>query len=824
MPSTDQFQRLEQLFHELESLADEQRSRRLHELSQSEPELYRALLRLLEDSTRVGHGEQLIDELIDVAGEVNREGPRDPEQIGPYRLRELIGEGGMGRVYLAEQSEPVRRRVALKLTRRGLDSNDAVARFRAERQALAVLEHPNIARVFDAGSTEGGRPWFAMEYIDGVPITRWAADKGLDLHQRIQLLLPVCEAVQHAHSKGLIHRDLKPSNILVIDDGGIGRPMVIDFGIARVVDLNLDERTRATRIGELVGTPEYMSPEQAALGEIDIDTRSDIYTLGLVLYELLVGELPLSGQQLRRLGFQAMCQAIREGDTPRPSRGPSGMADDATLTWRSRLKGDLDSVLLKALAKDRDHRYGTAAALADDLRRYLSNEPVLAQPPSLRYRAAKFIRRHRLPVTAAAMTSIALLVGAVMATHGMLQARAALAVAEANLAESELNRNITNAYADAMQRLFGASEDIEWMTTQLIAQAQERHMNAAENPGMSALVNFAIGRHFLSRNDYRSARAVFEPWLQEEYGDQQLRVFGWQLLGFAYRYTEDPELALAAFRRSAELDDPARSDRVGSASRLTQIALLSREPADIERARAQLERLIVSNDSPTLRISLLNSLQQLENGLGHWDASHAAMRRTVEIIDQNPGIELAGRDTNRLNLAMFELYNRQDFDAVQAQLDALRQGEHAIKGESRESARALEIEGILRRLQGQPEAGRAALEQALPLFERYAGTQTQMYLRAEFELIITLLDLGRLDEAKARLDAALQRREGAPHQYLTMAEAYVALKESGAEAAREVLEARDFDETWAERGDFSRFHITKLRQAGALASSPNLER
>src|SRR6056297_249779 len=338
MSKLEHFQRLEQLFHELEQLGADQRAVRLAELADAEPELHPALLRMLDDSTAVDQGERLIDDLIDFAGQVTGEAPRDPEQIGPYRLKQLIGEGGMGRVYLAEQSEPVRRRVALKLTRRGLDTDDAAARFRAERQALAVLEHPNIARVFDAGATEGGRPWFAMEYIDGVPITRWAAAKGLNLRQRIELLLPVCEAVQHAHAKGLVHRDLKPSNIIVVDDGGIGRPIVIDFGIARVANLSLDERTQATRIGELVGTPEYMSPEQAALGEIDIDTRSDIYSLGLVLYELLVGQLPLSSEQLRQLGFQAMCQAIREGDTPRPSRAPTSSIDSGTLTWRSRLK------------------------------------------------------------------------------------------------------------------------------------------------------------------------------------------------------------------------------------------------------------------------------------------------------------------------------------------------------------------------------------------------------------------------------------------------------------------------------------------------------
>ena len=331
MNSSDRFRRLETLFHELEALDTEARARRLAEIGAEDAELAAEVAAMLEPSPSLARDEQALDKVArdgGLAASLAHDG--DPAAIGPYRLTRKLGQGGMGRVYLAEQSEPVQRQVALKLTRRGFDSAEAKARFRAERQALAVLEHPHIARVFDAGSTEDGRPWFAMEYIEGVTITQWAAERGLGLSERIRLLLPVCDAIQHAHRKGLIHRDLKPSNILVIDDGGRGFPKVIDFGIARAVDLSLDERSQVTQLGELVGTPEYMSPEQAALGSIDIDTRSDVYSLGLVLYELLVGSLPVTGKQLRALGFEAMCRQIREGETPRPSRYHDNASSDSS--------------------------------------------------------------------------------------------------------------------------------------------------------------------------------------------------------------------------------------------------------------------------------------------------------------------------------------------------------------------------------------------------------------------------------------------------------------------------------------------------------------
>jgi eukaryotic-like serine/threonine-protein kinase len=827
MSSSDQFQRLEQLFHELESLADEQRTRRLHELSQAEPELYPALLRLLENSTRFDQGEQLIDELIDVAGEVAGEAPRDPEQVGPYRLRELIGEGGMGRVYLAEQSEPVRRRVALKLTRRGLDSNDAVARFRAERQALAVLEHPNIARVFDAGSTDGGRPWFAMEYIDGVPITRWAADKGLDLHQRIELLLPVCEAVQHAHAKGLIHRDLKPSNILVIDDGGIGRPMVIDFGIARVVDLSLDERTRATRIGELVGTPEYMSPEQAALGEVDIDTRSDIYTLGLVLYELLVGELPLSGQQLRQLGFQAMCQAIREGDTPRPSRAPPRVADDATLTWRSRLKGDLDSVLLKALAKDRDHRYGTAAALADDLRRYLANEPVLAQPPSLRYRAGKFVRRHRLPVAATGIVALALVASTLIAGFGLIEARNSesratqeLARAEFFLERAETLNRAQGAYADVLRRLTGDSEaDLERENRILLERWQEAHENRAINPAQAAALSYAIGTHFAFRRDEERAVAVLEPWIREGYGPKGLLDLASVQLASTYSVLGRREDARALLETlDAEMENGFDRHSASHVQVVQNLAWLGDQGEGFRRAEEVTLAALATEKDPHYVSALWNFLGTARLNLRDRTGATEAYRQAVAVAETDPLADLANLATGRVNLGAMELYFADDPEAAMRQIAMVLGPMRDAIGENSFTGFAHMIQGEAALAKGDVATAVQETGAGLALIEKYVGLEAGSWINAAPAHAAALVASGRTDEARRLVDRleALLRERGFP---LFMAEISRARLEAAAgrhaEAQRLLAQARSHTEG-LERG---MPHAWRLAQAEAFVAA-----
>jgi serine/threonine protein kinase len=384
--------------------------------------------------------------------EVNRTGaysPNDPNQTedygdptarvgsvlaGKYKLIEEIGAGGMGRVFLAQQTEPVKRAVAVKVIKAGMDSRAVLARFEAERQALAMMDHPNIARVLDAGTTDGGRPFFVMELVKGTPITRYCDEHKLTPRQRLELFVPVCQAIQHAHQKGIIHRDIKPSNVLVAlyDDRPV--PKVIDFGVAKAAGQALTDKTLMTGFGALVGTPEYMSPEQASLNNLDIDTRSDVYSLGVLLYELLTGTTPVDKKSLGKAALLEVLRIVREVEAPRPSAKLSGIdtlpsvaANRGTEPARlSRLlKGELDWVVMKALEKDRTRRYDTANGLARDIQRYLADEVVEARPPSVGYRVSKFVRRHKGQVLAAVVVLLALLAGIAGTTFGLLRAEAA---------------------------------------------------------------------------------------------------------------------------------------------------------------------------------------------------------------------------------------------------------------------------------------------------------------------------------------------------------------------------------------------------------------
>jgi len=405
-------------------------------------------------------------------------GESEGDMIGRYKLLRQIGEGGFGTVYLAEQSQPVKRQVALKVIKPGMDSKEIIARFEAERQALALMDHAHIAKVHDAGTTRGGRPYFVMELVHGVPITRYCVDGNLDILEQVELFTDVCAALQHAHQKGIIHRDLKPSNILVSRHDGRPVVKVIDFGIAKAIGTELTGETIFTQFGRMIGTPQYMSPEQAEPNALAVDTRSDIYSLGVILYELLTGTTPLDGDLLRGATFAGMQRLIREVTPPRPSaKLAESLARPGTTllphpgTSPRTLRGDLDWIVLKALEKDPARRYESAGAMAEDLFRFLQHKPVEARPPSMTYLMLRFARRHRGPVFAGVALLLALLLGAAGTTIGMK--RALDAKAELIGKNQELDRQKL-ALVDYKERLAGLLESNQKMLGEI------RRMNSGE--------------------------------------------------------------------------------------------------------------------------------------------------------------------------------------------------------------------------------------------------------------------------------------------------------------------------------------------------------
>lgn len=428
----------ETIFAEALRLRPEERAAYIAQSTLGNPELRQEVESLLE-SYRAGEflehaaAPELRPTLVSAAAVTEKAG----DTIGRYKLLQQIGEGGCGVVYMAEQLEPVRRRVALKIIKLGMDTKSVIGRFEAERQALALMDHPNIAKVFDAGATDTGRPYFVMELVRGRKITEYCDEKKLSTRERLDLFIQICKAIQHAHQKGIIHRDIKPSNILVSIDDGLPVPKVIDFGIAKATSgQQLTNRTLFTAFEQFIGTPAYMSPEQAMLTNVDVDTRSDIYALGVLLYELLTGKTPFDAQELLAIGLDEMRRTIREQEPPRPSTRLSTLPGQELSTTAHRrgldaprlvseLRGDLDWIVMKALEKDRSRRYETANGLAADIQRHLHNEPVVACPPSNLYRFQKMARRNKAEFVASIAVFVALVAGVAISSWMFLKEREA---------------------------------------------------------------------------------------------------------------------------------------------------------------------------------------------------------------------------------------------------------------------------------------------------------------------------------------------------------------------------------------------------------------
>jgi serine/threonine protein kinase/tetratricopeptide (TPR) repeat protein len=579
-----------------------------------------------------------------VAHALRAEGPGTT--IGPFKLLEQIGEGGFGVVFMAEQHQPVRRKVALKLVKPGMDTRQVIARFEAEQQALALMDHPNIAHVFDGGVTPTGRPFFVMELVRGVPITEFCDRNHVPVRERLELFISVCQAVQHAHQKGIIHRDLKPNNVLVTmhDDRAVVK--VIDFGIAKAIGQQLTEKTLFTNFAQMIGTPIYMSPEQAQMSGLDVDTRSDIYWLGVLLYELLTGMTPLDGERLRTAGFDEIRRIIREEDPPRPSTRIStlGQAGDTVAANRrsnaaqlsTLLRSELDWIVMKALEKDRNRRYETASAFSADVQRYLADDPVQACPPSVGYRVRKFARRNRGPVLATAVAFLLLLGGVVGTTLGMVQARQA--EQEAQNARERIERE-RDAAVEARKETFDALIDLTDFSSQ--------HLY------LDRLVWAPKEREFLERMAVLYERLA--SLLPDAAGAQGTRALSLSQAGHTYVQLGDVDRGVDAWRRAVDVHRRlppaksadtavARSESQANARRCRAVALAAEKlrqwPEAIEFARLQLafaRAALVAGQRPDLDLFNLLltgnwSLTVSLTATGQFDDALAAWEEMVRLV------------------------------------------------------------------------------------------------------------------------------------------------------------------------------------------------
>lgn len=688
--------------------------------------------------------------------------------LGPYRIVEKLGEGGMGQVFAARQETPVRRTVALKLIRPGMDSQGAVLRFAAERQTLALMAHPNIAQVFDAGSSESGRLYFAMEVVEGHSITDHCNAFELSCTERIELFLQVCRGVQHAHQKGVIHRDLKPSNVLVATIDGQPVPKIIDFGIAKVMQGQLHDSVPNTEHDRLMGTPEYMSPEQTDPRGLAVDTRTDVYSLGALLYELLTGSPPFDRRTLRRLGLEDLRQHLREVEPPRPScvRQPGSSVSHRTAIDPSVLVGDLDWIVMRALDKDPNQRYESPAAMADDLERHLRNQPVAAGPPTLRYRLGKFVRRHRVGVGVALIVASTAISGFGLAILGLTravrseratQAQAAIARTEADRAsrEAETAQQISTFLLSLFTSSNPRMSQRPAMTLREVLDmgAVRIRQDLGDRPVVQSRMMQTMGQAYHAIGLYAEARDLYEEALHlriQEEGELSLGVseilhnLGWLLLDLGEHDACRPiiERSIAIKEQILGPDHP----RV--AASLHNLAILYQRVADYEGARHLFERALRIREtehgpehSDVART--LASLGLLLAFTGDFETATTHLRRALAIEERTRGTDHPELAFILSNLAEVRL---EEGDLRQAREYAQRAFEldlAAYGPDHQYVALSLLVLGSIERESGAYETARAHLTRAMAVVE-------------------TTLHPGHLRMAQALEEmAALDRAEGA---------------------------------------------------------------
>lgn len=773
-----QYQRERELFDACAAAPAEVRDRLLAEREPDDPELVERVRRLLS--------------AYDAAGATTHPAvpltlPEAPGEIGPYRVLNLLGEGGMGAVYLAEQTEPIRRRVAIKVIKAGMDTRQVVARFHAERQALAVMDHPNIAKVFDAGSTPDGRPYFAMELVEGTPLLQWCQENALPVRTRVRLFLSVCQAVQHAHQKGVVHRDLKPGNILIAaQEAEEAIPKVIDFGIAKALEGDLTDLTLETMAAHVIGTPAYMSPEQAAAGSMDIDTRSDVYSLGVVLFQLLTGTLPHDPARSAHIEF-LMRLGRRELEPPAASsREPS-------------IPADLDWVLQKAMAPDRERRYETVLAFAEDLQRFLDDEPVTARPPTAVYRLRKFARRHRAEVAAASFALFALLAGLVALFVGLYRAteaeqrarqEAQAAVEVSNFlvalfessepgesggadvtARALLDRGVTRIQYELQNqplvqaRLLETLSRVEQSLGEY-AQARDLALRAVQLQPNNPMAHLALARGRARLGQFEEARRSIEKALElhrRQSGERslpyaraldELSGLQWQL----GQFEEALRLATSALAIKEELEGAQSFEAALSlrASAVAQadlrrpkeaIALFERALMILESAKGPNHPLVADN---------LDSLALAQATLRQTAAARANHERALTIRKTVLGVGHPVIAYSYLNLARLAAQEGKLKDAAPLYEESLRIREASLGPTHPRTADIVESQAILYARLGDLPRARKGFERSLAIYTKSLGPRHVETLESHRNLAILCVMQGDHRAALDNLRAALE--------------------------------------------------------------------